>query len=69
MSVSSPQPRKDLQKSVDIFRSTSPLLDTIEDARIDSGRFKYVLINVLDRTSGARKTIVRGFANCKYHGE
>ena len=49
---------------------TSPKLSNISDVEIDeNGRFKYILIKVIDDTQGnVYKYIVRGFAWASYHG-
>lgn len=48
----------------------SPNLSKISDVEIDeNGRFKYILIKVIDDTHGnVYKYIVRGFAWANYHG-
>ena len=49
---------------------TSPKLSNVSDVEIDeNGRFKYILIKVIDDTQGnVYKYIVRGFAWASYHG-
>lgn len=48
----------------------SQLLDQVADVDIDSqGRFKYILINVKDKTNNVNKQIVRGYARAQWHGE
>ena len=48
----------------------SPKLSNVSDVEIDAnGRFKYILIKVIDRSQdGAYKYIVRGFDWADYHG-
>lgn len=48
----------------------SPNLSNVSDVEIDAnGRFKYILIKVIDRSQdGAYKYIVRGFDWADYHG-
>ncbi|XP_015764829.1 PREDICTED: 14 kDa phosphohistidine phosphatase-like [Acropora digitifera] len=50
---------------------TSPKLSNISDVEIDeNGRFKYILIKVIDDTQGnVYKYIVRGFAWATYHAD
>ncbi len=44
-------------------------MDGVADSEIDAkGRFKYILIQVVDKKSGADKLIVRGFGHCGFHG-
>lgn len=48
----------------------SQLLDKVPDVDIDShGRFKYILINVQDKSNNASKFIVRGYARAQWHGK
>ena len=49
--------------------STLSLLQAVEDVVIDEGTFKYVLIHLEDRGSGAAKLIVRGHCDCGYHDD
>lgn len=45
-------------------------LDQISNVDIDpSGRFKYILIKVIDSESKAEKYIVRGYKSCSFHGD
>lgn len=50
---------------------TSPKFSNVSDVEIDAnGRFKYILIKVIDKTQGgAFKYIVRGFDWANYHGK
>jgi hypothetical protein len=41
-------------------------MNSIDDVRIDSGRFKYILIKV--SKNGEEKYVVRGYAWAEYHG-
>ena len=41
-------------------------MNSIDDVRIDSGRFKYILIKV--SKYGEEKYVVRGYAWAEYHG-
>lgn len=44
-------------------------MDSVSDVDIDpSGSFKYILIQVTDKSSGKQKLIVRGYGDCDYHG-
>ena len=48
----------------------SQLLDKVPDVDIDShGRFKYILINVKDKSNNASKFIVRGYARAEWHAD
>ena len=49
---------------------TSPKLSNLADVEIDAnGRFKYVLIKVIDNSADVvYKYIVRGFSWASYHG-
>ncbi|KAK2586347.1 hypothetical protein KPH14_010639 [Odynerus spinipes] len=48
----------------------SELFNKIPDVDIDdSGKFKYILLNVHDKTNDASKTIVRGYKRAEWHGE
>ena len=45
-------------------------LNDISDVEIDSkGRFKYILIKIVDKKDKKEKIIVRGHAWAGYHGE
>ena len=45
-------------------------VNQIKDADIDSsGIFKYILINIKDKSAAESKNIVRGYKHCEYHGE
>ena len=47
----------------------SPKLDAIADVDIDSnGRFKYILVKVMDEINNSSKHIVRGYEWAEYHG-
>jgi len=50
---------------------TSPKLAKVSDVEIDAnGRFKYILIKVIDKSQGgAFKYIVRGHDWADYHGK
>lgn len=50
---------------------TSPKFSNVSDVEIDAnGRFKYILIKVIDITQGGTfKYIVRGFDWANYHGK
>lgn len=56
--------------AVNMAEGTSPKLSNIPDVEIDeNGRFKYILIKVIDDThDNVYKYIVRGFAWASYHG-
>eukprot|EP00045_Choanoeca_perplexa_P020486 m.4456 g.4456 ORF g.4456 m.4456 type:complete len:118 (-) comp6965_c0_seq1:1219-1572(-) len=41
----------------------------VEDVDIEAGVFKYVLIKVIDNSSGESKLIVRGYAFAEYHDD
>ena len=45
------------------------MLQAVEDCLIDEGTFKYVLISLQHRPSGAAKLIVRGSCSCGYHDD
>ena len=48
----------------------STKLENVADVEIDAtGRFKYVLIKVIDNSGGAYKHVVRGFDWADYHGK
>jgi len=44
-------------------------MDEVANVDIDSGTFKYVLIEVTDRSTNQRKYIVRGYARAGFHGD
>ena len=43
-------------------------MDELANVDIDCGRFKYVLIEIMDRQTDAKKYIVRGYTRASYHG-
>lgn len=46
----------------------SKLLDKVPDVDIDdSGKFKYMLLNIHDKTNDASKTVVRGYKRAEWH--
>ncbi|XP_076674208.1 sex-regulated protein janus-A isoform X1 [Andrena cerasifolii] len=52
-----------------IARMSQPL-NKVPDVDIDShGRFKYILINVQDKSNNASKFIVRGYARAEWHAD
>lgn len=49
---------------------SSPKIDAVPDVDIDAGgRFKYILIRIVDTSCGASKHIVRGYDWAAYHGK
>uniref|UniRef100_A0A914V6T3 14 kDa phosphohistidine phosphatase n=1 Tax=Plectus sambesii TaxID=2011161 RepID=A0A914V6T3_9BILA len=43
-------------------------MDSVENVDIDgSGKFKYILIKVTDKTGKDSKFIVRGYGRCEFH--
>uniref|UniRef100_A0A915KQ48 Sex-regulated protein janus-A n=1 Tax=Romanomermis culicivorax TaxID=13658 RepID=A0A915KQ48_ROMCU len=45
-------------------------MESISDVDIDpQGRFKYILIKVVDPISKVEKYIVRGYGRCEYHAD
>lgn len=51
-------------------KNTFLLMDNVADVDIDkNGKFKYILINVVDSKSGKEKLIVRGYGRCNYHSK
>ena len=57
--------------TVNMAAGTSTKISSVPDVDIDAnGRFKYILIKVMDKTQGgAFKYIVRGFDWADYHGK
>ena len=57
--------------TANMAEGTSTKFANISDVDIDAnGRFKYILIKVMDKTQGsAFKYIVRGFDWANYHGK
>lgn len=50
--------------------SFARFMDKIADVDIDaSGRFKYILIKIVEKSSKNSKLIVRGYSRCNYHGK
>ena len=48
----------------------SGIMDGVADVDIDkSGVFKYILIKLSDKKSGASKVVVRGYSWADFHGE
>lgn len=46
----------------------SKLLDKVPDVDIDnSGKFKYMLLNIHDKTNDAFKPVVRGYKRAEWH--
>ena len=45
-------------------------MDQVADVDIDqSGVYKYILIKLTDKNSGASKVVVRGYSWADFHGE
>lgn len=48
----------------------SELLNKVPDVDIDdSGKFKYVLLNIHDKTNDSSKQVVRGYKRAQYHAD
>lgn len=48
----------------------SELLNKVPDVDIDaSGKFKYMLLNIHDKTNDAFKPVVRGYTKAEWHGK
>ncbi|XP_076276925.1 14 kDa phosphohistidine phosphatase [Lasioglossum baleicum] len=51
------------------FATMSETLNKVPDVDIETGRFKYILINVKDETTKASKPIVRGYVRSSWHSD
>lgn len=48
--------------------AASKVMDSVPNVDISGdGKYKYILVNVIDPKSNQSKLIVRGFSDCQYH--